>query len=61
MIKATISDKCIGCGVCSEICINEAIVPAGRYQYKVDDTKCKGCGLCLKKICDSSAITSIEV
>jgi dihydropyrimidine dehydrogenase (NAD+) subunit PreA len=47
--------KCIGCGVCEEVCINEApYVQAGKTL--IDPEKCEGCELC-PQVCPVNAIS----
>jgi ferredoxin len=48
-----ISDKCIGCGKCDEVCSFNAIIPGN--PYKVDSSRCDDCGSCLL-ICPVKAI-----
>jgi len=46
---ATITDKCINCGVCDNVCIYEAIyVEDGTH--KIKEYLCEGCGAC-KAVC----------
>ncbi|MGB9578312.1 MAG: 4Fe-4S binding protein, partial [Halothiobacillaceae bacterium] len=46
------SERCIGCGQCSEACRFDAI----DAQFVVDPGSCEGCGLC-SRICPADAIT----
>lgn len=45
------SERCIGCGQCSEACRFDAI----DAQFVVDPASCEGCGLC-SRICPANAI-----
>jgi len=54
ILKASISEKCISCGKCSNICPQKAIV-----NNSVIKKKCIGCTACLK-ICPSEAISLYE-
>ena len=47
--SATITDKCINCGVCDNICIYEAIY-IENGQHKIKEYLCEGCGAC-KAVC----------
>jgi MinD superfamily P-loop ATPase len=48
-----ITDKCIQCNKCQEVCSFNAIIPGN--PYKVDSSKCDDCGSCLL-ICPVKAI-----
>lgn len=49
---SVITDKCIGCGKCAEVCRFEAITFDGPANdvvdktYRIDPIGCEGCGLC---------------
>ncbi len=45
---ATITDSCINCGLCDNVCIYEAIYVDGRRRIK--EYLCEGCGAC-KAVC----------
>ena len=49
-----ISDKCIKCGACKEVCPVEAI-SEGPDQYEIDADKCIDCGACAGE-CPNEAI-----
>jgi ferredoxin len=42
----TISDTCIKCGACKDVCPVEAI-SEGAEQYEIDADKCIDCGACV--------------
>ncbi len=46
--------KCVGCGVCWEVCPYKAISPDGKGLALVNEALCKGCGTCVAS-CRSSA------
>ena len=49
-----ITENCVICGTCWEICPTRSIVEHEQY-YKVDDT-CAQCGACIR-VCPVAAIT----
>ena len=51
---AIISDECIQCGKCEELCRFSAISDS-ETDIKVDSIKCEGCGVC-KEVCPVNAI-----
>ncbi len=46
---AAITDKCINCGVCDNVCIYEAIYVENEI-HKIKEYLCEGCGAC-KAVC----------
>ncbi len=46
---ATITDKCINCGLCDNVCIYEAIY-VENGMHKIKEYLCEGCGAC-KAVC----------
>ena len=50
----TISDNCVSCGTCADLC-PEGAVSEGKSTYVVDADKCKDCGDC-EETCDEGAI-----
>ncbi len=46
---ATITDKCINCGLCDNVCIYEAIYEEDGM-HKIKEYLCEGCGAC-KAVC----------
>jgi ferredoxin len=57
-----ITNDCMACGSCEEICPNEAIHPKnsddGYSRMDIDANKCSNCGACLEQAnCPGDAIT----
>lgn len=53
-VNVMVTERCIGCGTCSEgVCFVDAIRVAG--DYAVIDDGCRGCGRCVE-ICPNQAI-----
>ena len=48
-------DKCVGCGLCVDVCPVEAITLEGD-KAKVDEDKCTECGQCVEE-CPNEAIS----
>lgn len=59
-----ITDYCVGCGVCANLCPTHAIQTKmneeGFWHYHIDREKCIKCGLC-KKVCPMVHIESQEI
>lgn len=53
-----ISDECVMCGSCIDVCEAEAI-SEGDPQYVIDPEKCTDCGKCVEE-CPSEAISPAE-
>ncbi len=53
--NAVVSNQCVACGVCMQVCPFEAIRIYKGIQAKVDLEKCVGCGKCAKA-CPASVI-----
>jgi len=50
-------EKCIGCGLCYEVCRFNAISLNGQH-YIINPLNCEGCGYCAR-VCPVNAITNI--
>lgn len=55
LVHFTISDRCIGCTRCAQVCPAEAIQPTPYRKHEIDDSLCIRCGAC-RNACPSSAI-----
>ena len=57
------ADKCIGCGVCVEVCPQSAImeqtVDKKKTVYTINKELCNGCGVA-KDLCPVDAIKSVD-
>jgi MinD superfamily P-loop ATPase len=42
-----ITEKCIGCGKCQEVCVFDAVAASGQKKYKINSSSCEGCGICV--------------
>lgn len=54
-----VTEKCVGCGNCTEFCPEAAIevmVVKGKKKVVIDYKYCKGCGIC-SSVCPLKAIT----
>jgi formate hydrogenlyase subunit 6/NADH:ubiquinone oxidoreductase subunit I len=51
----SITDACVSCGQCADVCPADAICEKDG-QYSIDAAKCVDCGQCVDT-CPSSAIT----
>ncbi len=52
-VEVTVSDDCVGCGNCVDVCVFGGIVMKGNKAAILD--KCKACGRCVN-VCKSDAI-----
>ncbi len=55
LIRYRITDRCIGCTRCAQVCPVEAIPVDAYRRHAVDDTLCTRCGLC-RGVCPQNAI-----
>ena len=55
LIRFTINEKCIGCGVCAKNCPEDAITGVTKKRHVIDQNKCIKCGVCFQK-CKFQAI-----
>lgn len=56
---AVVSEECVACGCCENVCpLNAISVFKGLYA-KVMETKCIGCGKC-QKACPASVISIVK-
>jgi 2-oxoacid:acceptor oxidoreductase delta subunit (pyruvate/2-ketoisovalerate family) len=47
-------DRCVGCGICEDVCPEGAIVV--NRTARVDPWRCKGCGICVDR-CPQGALS----
>lgn len=57
LIKLTITNKCIGCGLCKTVCPVDCIHGEKKSQHRINYVRCTHCGACVS-VCPVSAITS---
>lgn len=56
--RAEVKDSCIGCGICVDTCLIDAI-SLDDLKARVDPGKCCGCLLCVEK-CPTNSINILE-
>lgn len=55
MVAVIDQERCINCGLCVEVCPEQALGMDSRYEVVVDASKCTGCGICVNR-CPIEAI-----
>ena len=55
LVKYVITDKCVGCSLCSRKCPAGAISGKLKEKFMIDSTKCIKCGVCYEN-CKFGAI-----
>ncbi len=55
LLNYTITDKCVGCGVCKKVCPVSAISGSPKQKHEIDKNKCTKCGACFSA-CKFNAI-----
>jgi NADH-quinone oxidoreductase subunit F len=55
LIRYWITDACIGCTLCAQVCPADAIAFRPHEQHEIDNAQCTRCGMCLQA-CQDDAI-----
>ena len=55
LLNYTITDKCVGCGICKKVCPVSAISGSPKQKHEIDKNKCTKCGACFSA-CKFNAI-----
>lgn len=54
-LEVHVTDECVGCGMCTTVCLTEAIRVDGGGRARIDPERCIGCGRCAGE-CPSGAV-----
>ena len=52
-------ERCMNCGLCVDLCPEQAISMSSNYTVVLDSSKCTGCGSCINE-CPNEAISLAE-
>jgi 2-oxoacid:acceptor oxidoreductase delta subunit (pyruvate/2-ketoisovalerate family) len=52
-------ERCMNCGLCIDLCPDQAISMSSNYTVVIDSNKCTGCGSCIED-CPNEAISLSE-
>lgn len=52
-------ERCMNCGLCVDLCPDQAISMSSNYTVVIDSSKCTGCGSCIDE-CPNEAISLAE-
>jgi len=55
LVIEIISQQCIGCGICVDVCPNEALAMQDGRSTLVSPEKCEACGVCVG-FCEQQAL-----
>jgi len=57
LIRYTITDACIGCTKCAQVCPSDAIKPVPYQAHEIDQGKCIRCDACYR----ACPVNAVEV